>query len=198
MAQLATLGHISIVRTFTMSDPIIAAIITTSGGLAIWLLTHWRKTHPAIHPDPKNVTDDTITKPRQSHDSIVPVRSQQSRPGDSFSHREISDAIEAVPPFHRDSINSKFVGMRVSWRATIFSISHLRDKQVMVSVKIIGGDGCIRDDLVHCKAKPEDCAALILATEGTEIVVSGKIVKIELHGGQLDDCTFIITRKNVA
>ena len=68
----------------------------------------------------------------------------------------------------------------------------------MVSVKIIGGDGVIQGGLVHCKAKLEDCAALILATEGTEIVVSGKIVKIELHGGQLDDCTFIITRKNVA
>jgi hypothetical protein len=61
---------------------------------------------------------------------------------------------------------------------------------VYVSLRDISPGGIILCTAAYC-----DCVALLIATEGTEFIVTGKIKNVEKYGGNLYDCKFEIPQK---
>ncbi len=169
-----------------MSDPVIAAIITTSGALLVAVIVHWRKTHSKSQPEPDS------QRPSPTAIPISETPKGQRRVTD-FSHKQISDTIDAVPPLQRDSIEASFVGVYVSWRGKLNSASQHGDETWVSLNNICDGGG-----LIHCTAASHDCVALLIAPEDTEIIVKGKIKAVRKHAGRLEDCKFEILQKTVA
>lgn len=162
-----------------MNATIIAAIITASGSLLIWWLTNRSKVAPPIQPSPAN----TVEEPKRRTTDL--------------SHRQISDSIEAVPPLQRDAILASFIGVYVTWRGKLNNATRNNNK---VLVQLIEGDLYIRDTLVPehimgCWSSPADCDALLIAPKGTDVIVTGKIARLDSRDSTLEDCKYEIPKK---
>jgi hypothetical protein len=152
-----------------MTDTLVAAIITTSGVLLVGVISHWRKTHQPSQQEPKPV----IIQPTISAQVRQPVVSAATDRATDLSHARISGVIEAVPPLQRDGIRDSFIGVSVTWRGKLFTASRKGD-MVYVSLRNISPGGIILCTAAYC-----DCVALLIATEGTEFIVTGKIKNVE-------------------
>lgn len=126
---------------------------------------------------------------------IEPVQPKSNLPTKrritDLSHKQISDAIKAVPPLQQDSIEASFVGVFVRWRGKLFGATRITD-HVLVSLD----DICKEGGLVHCTAAIEDCVDLIIAPSGTELIVQGQIKRVDEHRVELDNCTFEMPQKS--
>jgi hypothetical protein len=185
------LGHSSTSRTENMSDTVEAAIITTSGALfiaLIGLVAHRRKTQHQSQPVPQTVVVPAANIPSASHGTAQPV----SRRTADLSHKQISDTIKAVPPFHREKIQDGFVGTCVSWRAKYSSI-YRHPKEVTVTAHIPNPHVTL-----FCRSKPEDCEIFVVIPEGADLIVTGEIERVTEYEAQLVNCTFEIPPKAVA
>lgn len=114
----------------------------------------------------------------------LPTPPPKQGPISALSHKEIVDAIEAVPPFHQQKMHEGFVGAWIRWKTTYSSIYHWSDWE-SVTLDTPGGHG-----LVHCRARAEDCELFRLAPEGMEIQVTGRISRISRYETHLEHCTF--------
>jgi hypothetical protein len=99
-----------------------------------------------------------------------------------MAHRQISEAIEAVPPYHQDGIHDSFVGKQVLWQARLRSFTRLHDKVSLV-VDLTG-----EDSYAFCYARLEDCEGLDLAPTGTFVEVVGVIEQLNRWETTLKDC----------
>jgi hypothetical protein len=169
-----------------MSDTVEAAIIGAIATLlaaaigVIAVIAHNRKTHRQSHTVPKNDINIPVTIPNASHGMI---ESASRHAG--LTHKQISDTIKAVPPLQRDGIAASFIGTYVSWRGKLYDASK-HDDETSVSLSDVSEDG----GLVHCHAKSRNCVDLLIARQGTELIVRGKIKDVYTHGATLEDCTF--------
>jgi hypothetical protein len=118
-------------------------------------------------------TAKSITR-RNVHGRFEPELPDTKKPAENrritdLSHKQISDAIEAVPPLQRASIHESFIGVYVSWRGKLFTASRRGDETEVSLNDVSQGGG-----LVHCVAASHDCEALLIVPEGTELIVKGK------------------------
>jgi len=103
-----------------------------------------------------------------------------------LSHKQISDAIEAVPPFQQEKIREDFIGRWVTWQTQLSGVYRVGDV-VTVSAKIPEGDG-----VLFCDATPVACDGFIVAHAGTQFTVTGQIERISRYEARLKNCEFEI------
>jgi hypothetical protein len=162
-------------------------------GLVVALITHWRKTHTARQRDPKpNIPKPTPIAANTRPSMPAPEYLLSEHRVSDLSHKQISDIIEAVPPLHRESIGASFIGVYVSWQGKLFAASR-SGEEARVSLSAI----CEKGGLVHCVGAFRDCDALLIAPEGAELIVKGKIAQIHKCGASLDDCHFETLHKSI-
>jgi hypothetical protein len=172
-----------------MSDAVTVAIITASSGLLLLFVRHWLNTQPKSHPAEKKVAAKVTTITRQSHASVEAVKTRHIT---DLTHKQISDSIEAVPPFQQEKIRESFIGAQISWRTRLSGIHQVGDFMT-VTAEIPQGNG-----VLFCRARAEDCDGFILAPEGTEFIVTGQIERVSRYEAELIHCTFEIPKKAVA
>jgi hypothetical protein len=168
-------------------ETIIAATITTSGTvISAWLINRW-KNSSANHPAPNTAAQLESTKPVKSLLSTTTLApAAPSRPREiALSHKQISESIDGLPPFQRPAVHQSFVGARVTWPARLFGVDHFGD-HMTVSVNLIGSD-C----LVFCRTTAADCEGIDLAPEGSRLLVTGDIHRIDTYESELTNCRII-------
>jgi len=125
-----------------------------------------------------------VTTPPHDVVAVEPVKQENTKRITGLSHRQIADAIDAVPPFHEDKFQESFIGMTVSWRTKLSGINHYKMETTVVG-GIPEGDGCL-----FCEARREDCDGFILAAKDTTFIVTGQIKSISRYEARLVDCKF--------
>ncbi|MGD1083653.1 MAG: hypothetical protein ABSA47_02755 [Verrucomicrobiota bacterium] len=104
-----------------------------------------------------------------------------------LTHEQIAAVIKAVPPLQQDGIAASYKGVRVVWRGKLSAATRTGDR-VLILVSDILKKGLI----FACRAAPEDCVGLLVAPEGTDVIVHGNIEEVGEWSAKLSDCTFDI------
>lgn len=169
-----------------MSDTVIAAIITTMGGLLAALLVHYLSNKKRTRPEPPVST----SHPKPSleiikHDNVK-LPPERFLPSPSLlKHSDIVKAIESQPPFQRDKVHESFIGSRVRWNTKLTSISHYGDSVSVLAEIPDGEPGCL-----FCITDQSKAQVFNLLPEGTPFSVTGTIKQISKYEVDLTDCSF--------
>lgn len=114
----------------------------------------------------------------------ISVPNRKQPPAASLTHKAITDAIEAVPPFQQKGVEESFRGIRVAWQAKLFGISRYGGDELSVTV--------ILDDshrtMVFCRTKLGACEGLTHAPTDSPVLVTGDIKSISLYESELENC----------
>jgi hypothetical protein len=140
-----------------------------------------------IHSAPK-VQSSNTTEEIVSVTSPPPLRQEAVRLC-SLTHRQISEAIEAIPPFQQAKVHESFVGATVTWITRLSAMHHIGDK-VTVTAEIPEGSGCL-----FCRTDVEHSEVFNLAPKGTRFMVTGKIKNVSRYEVELVGCTFQILKE---
>jgi hypothetical protein len=140
----------------------------------------------------KGMPDPTArrTFPERFEPGLSETNKSENRRVSDLTHKQISDAIEAVPPLQRDGIEASFVGTYVCWRGKLFSASKRADRG-FVTVDDVCKDG----GLVNCNCPSANCDVLLIIPGRSDITVKGKIKRISKYEAELEDCIFEIPQK---
>jgi hypothetical protein len=170
-----------------MSDAVTVALIGGVVTLLAALLAHQSRSRQAkADSQPTTARNDQPERLTSEPNQGKPQPEKPRRVTD-LTHRQMSDTIEAVPPLQRDGIAASFVGAWVSWRGTLFAASRRGD-----NASVALDDICELGGLVHCTAPSSECDALLIAPEGTELIVKGRVTDIHQHEAHLENCAFEI------
>jgi len=136
-----------------------------------------------------------VKNPRQNIavEEARPKSPQTTQNLTDLSHKQISDAIEATPPFHQQKFRESFAGKGISWRTQLSGISKYDGDEMTVYGTISGSH-----TLIECHARREDCELFIIAPRGTEFIVTGEIERVSSIDAELIHCNFQLVPKAVA
>lgn len=156
--------------------------------MAAWF-SHRSKSTASDQAAPKITTQPESTAPTENKrlERFVPSVTAEPElppPGidPSLTHRRISEAIDAVPPFKRDDVAKGFMGLWVSWPGNLLSVSR-HEETLMIVIET-------REEryLVFCTASPSDCTSITHSPAKSPIIVEGKIQKVSTHEASLVNC----------
>ncbi len=161
----------------TITAAIITASTSASASFLIWWLAHRSKVAPPVHLSPSN----TIAEPKRRTTDL--------------SHKQISDAINAVPPLQRDAIRSSFVGAWVTWIGELQTANKTSFKDKVLVQLQVGNPSVNGYHLISCLAAIAESDSLLIAPQDSKIVVTGNISRIDEISCSLEDCKFEIPPK---
>ncbi len=190
-----------------MSDVVIVAIITASGGIVAAAIGLFKKSQAAERkelkvPEPHTaaVKPEVIVGPARNDEVVLTPRAGAAkgleatkaeslgRDGteSTMTAEQMRNAIKSAPPLQRDSIERSFIGVRVIWTGKLSSAYRLGDK-VRITLSI---GSMLSDVRARCEAVPSDCHDLLAAPEGTVVTVRGTITDASSGSAELGNCTF--------
>ncbi len=166
-----------------MTDAIIVAIIGSSAGLLGTIVTVWKRSRDG-NQNPKTLQEGQPSTSASTSALLLTASpaAVSERSVCRLAHEQISDAIEAVPPFQRGGVTQSFIGATVCWTGPLVNIWK-HDTNLHVSLSL--GD---HSGLIFCYAKPEHCEGLHFAPEGHPVQVIGEIADISKHEAHLVNC----------
>jgi hypothetical protein len=173
-----------------MTEPVIIAVvggISTVLAAAVALLKREKTSESKLPTRPKEDSPMISVEVHPAKDSEPPKVEPSKVQKINSTHKEIADAIEGAPPFHRDKIKDSYDGLSVEWQLRLSSVSHLRD-----DVWIWGNIFDKNDEncSVCCESTPEDTKVFISAQEGWTFTVIGRIERISRYEVKLIECKF--------
>jgi hypothetical protein len=170
-----------------MSDIIISSIIGAFATISVAIIARVWKSQKndkqdlegKVCPLPESIEQKVVSSEIVSQSTLKPRCC-------GLTHLQITDAIDKTMPYHRQQVHDGFVGQSVSWKVLLSSISPHGDS-VIVTTSVPEGSG-----LLFCRSRREDCDHLMVAEEGTPLIVTGEIETISRYEFTLECCKYRI------
>jgi hypothetical protein len=116
---------------------------------------------------------DTLKHPRKAEESS-PQKTREIQPGSGdLLPDQIIKEIDARPPFQRTEAAQNYIGMKVTWRLTFYSVRLINDTKARLMLKDRGSYPWI-----YCDIDIPDYPAIKITQEGAELRVSGRIADV--------------------
>jgi hypothetical protein len=123
---------------------------------------------------------------------VAPVKQLASPPATSLASSsfltDIADHLESERPAVRAEIQDRYIGIAGCWEGGVLAdIFRRRDGTALIQVSFPRGRDSI---LIQCDCRELD-KSLLLAAEGTPVIVKGKIGSVSIHVIDIDDAVVI-------
>lgn len=159
------------------------------GLLAAWF-GHWLSTRHGSSKKAPCPSRFTQMQPKAIHRKTSPQRSRPERIEKKAPQKEIARIdhsamiahIMRVPPAQQASIESHYLGMRVRWRASLFSVHRLSNGEVVVNADLPEGA------VLECRMAEGGAAALLHVERGGPFWLEGTLELVGQAYCQLADC----------
>ncbi len=120
-----------------------------------------------LEPEPVLVRRPGAATPEQSERPPVASAIPANSP------REVTEAIESVPPFQHASMAKHFEGVRIKWRCHFYSADARDDG--MVKIFAFDPDRTRKSVSVAFNLKQSECPGIGVLARGAEVLVRGEI-----------------------